>query len=86
MTLKRPFAVLLLLVTLPVVVSLTMAQSSEEKNAFVVEDFRVEDVPHDDGTGLVLSWKPLERQSRVIEYRIYRGVSPDTLFFMLPYQ
>jgi len=81
MTLKRPFAVLLLLAALLVAVSLTVAQSSEETNAFIVEDFRVEDVPHDDGTGLVLSWKPLDRQARVIEYRIYRGVSPDKLFF-----
>ncbi len=81
MTLKRPIAVLFLLIILVVVVSLTVAQSSEERNAFVVEDFRVEDVPHDDGTGLVLSWKPLDRQSRIIEYRIYRGISSDTLFY-----
>jgi len=30
----------------------------------------------------MLSWKPLERNKRIIEYRIYRGVSPDTLFFL----
>jgi len=81
MTLKRPIAVLLLLIILMVVVSLTMARSSAEKNAFVVEDFEVSDVPNDDGTGLVLSWKPLDRQARIIEYRIYRGISPDTLFY-----
>lgn len=46
-----------------------------------ITDFEVKDVPHDDGTGIMLSWKPLPKEMRIIQYRIYRGVSPDTLFY-----
>ncbi|MBW6516704.1 MAG: hypothetical protein K0B81_08860 [Candidatus Cloacimonetes bacterium] len=47
-----------------------------------IRDLIVEDIQDDDGTGLILSWTPLSRESRVIEYRIYRGVSPDSLFLI----
>jgi len=47
-----------------------------------VEGLRVEDVPHDDGGGLMLSWKPLPKEKRIIEYRIYRGYTPDSLFYI----
>ncbi len=47
-----------------------------------MENFRVDDLPHDNGTGLVLSWKPLDRGKRIISYRIYRGINPDALFFL----
>jgi hypothetical protein len=46
----------------------------------VVSDFQVNDAPYDDGTGLILSWIPLPKELRIIEYRIYRGISPDSLF------
>ncbi|HPZ02139.1 MAG TPA: hypothetical protein PLI24_05420 [Candidatus Cloacimonas sp.] len=59
-----------------------IAQKQSDAERYIVEDFKVEDIPADDGTGLMLSWKPLERDKRIIEYRIYRGVSPDTLFFL----
>ena len=48
----------------------------------VVQNLMVEDVPDDDGSGLVLSWTPLPQEDRIIEYRIYRGLSPDSLFFI----
>jgi len=47
-----------------------------------VQELRVVDLPNDDGTGLLLSWTPLPVESRIIEYRIYRGVSPDSLFLI----
>jgi len=47
-----------------------------------VEELKIEDVPHDDGGGLMLSWKPLPKEKRIIEYRIYRGYTPDSLFYI----
>jgi hypothetical protein len=47
-----------------------------------VKDFQVSDIPADDGSGLMLSWKPLDRGKRIIEYRVYRGIKPDQLFFL----
>ncbi len=47
-----------------------------------VQDLQVQDIPADGGDGLMLSWKPLSKDKRVQEYRIYRGVHPDTLFFL----
>ncbi len=61
---------------------LIAAQKAESGNDNVVGNFQVSDVPADDGTGLMLSWEPLDRSKRVIEYRIYRGISPDQLFFL----
>ncbi len=71
----------LLVIGLVALASLMIAQGSQSKNEFVVEGFTVSDVPADDGTALMLSWKPLHRSKRIIEYRIYRGVSEDQLFF-----
>lgn len=51
-----------------------------EDSDFIVQDLEVNDVPNDDGSGLIISWKPLPKERRIIEYRVYRGVSPDTLF------
>ena len=52
------------------------------ESEYIVENLKVTDIPDDDGTGLVLSWKPLPKEKRIIEYRVYRGVSPDTLFYI----
>ena len=46
----------------------------------IVADLQVNDIPYDDGTGLILSWIPLPKEQRIIEYRVYRGISPDSLF------
>ena len=53
---------------------------------YIVKNLKIEDVPDDDGSGLQLSWEPLSKDKRIIEYRIYRGVSPDSLFYagMIP--
>jgi len=47
-----------------------------------VTGLKVEDVPYDDGGGLILSWNPLHRDKKIIEYRVYRGVTPDSLFYI----
>jgi len=45
-----------------------------------IEELEVSDYPFDDGTGISLAWKPLSKEHRIIEYRIYRGFNPDSLF------
>lgn len=47
-----------------------------------ITDFTLSDLPDDDGSGIVLKWKPLPKEYRVIKYNIYRGVSPDSLFLL----
>ncbi len=47
-----------------------------------VQNLVVEDVPDDDGTGLQISWEPLPKEARIIEYRVYRGISSDSLFYI----
>ncbi len=49
---------------------------------YQVKNLQIEDVPNDDGSGLMLSWTPLPKEQRIIEYRIYRGITPDSLFLM----
>ncbi|MCL1826947.1 MAG: hypothetical protein FWG20_02800, partial [Candidatus Cloacimonetes bacterium] len=46
-----------------------------------VKNLRVEDNPGDDGSGLVIKFEPLNGHN-IIEYRIYRGVTKDSLFFL----
>lgn len=70
-----PFLATLLLL-LPLSIFANAANSD-----FIPQNLKVDDVPNDDGTGLMLSWTPLPKEARIIEYRIYRGVSPDSLFF-----
>ncbi|MCB5266961.1 MAG: hypothetical protein LHW46_02485 [Candidatus Cloacimonetes bacterium] len=82
MRLDKRRLILLLLMVFIIGVTLITAQQQENRDENVVQDFQVSDVPADDGSGLMLSWKPLDRSKRVIEYRVYRGVSPDQLFFL----
>ncbi|MFO7895317.1 MAG: DUF6754 domain-containing protein [Candidatus Cloacimonadales bacterium] len=49
---------------------------------YIVQNLRLEDIPNDDGGGLVFSWEPLPQEKRIIEYRVYRGVTPDSLFYI----
>lgn len=71
-----------LLLAFVVAFGLIIAQKEAASKQNVVEDLKVEDLPADDGSGLIVSWKPLHRSKRIIEYRVYRGVNPDTLFFL----
>jgi hypothetical protein len=49
---------------------------------YIVQDLQTYDIPNDDGSGLMISWKPLPKERRIIEYRVYRGVSKDSLFYI----
>ncbi len=49
---------------------------------YQVQNLQISDIPNDDGSGLMLSWNPLPKEKRIIEYRIYRGISPDSLFLL----
>jgi len=39
------------------------------------------DSPNDSGQGVILKWTPLHKSHRIIQYKIYRGASPDSLFY-----
>ncbi|MCB5262885.1 MAG: hypothetical protein M0Q16_08350 [Candidatus Cloacimonetes bacterium] len=82
MRLDRRRLILILLALFILSVTMVIAQKQEVKDDNIVADFQVTDVPADDGTGLMLSWKPLDRSKRIIEYRVYRGIKPDQLFFL----
>lgn len=82
MRLPQQRIVLLLLLGFIAIVSISVAVAVEDKDAFTVKNFKVSDVPADDGSGLVLSWSPLPKERRIIEYRIYRGVDPKQMFFL----
>ena len=82
MRLDKRRLILILLLVFIIGITVIIAQQQENKSDYVVSDFQVEDVPADDGSGLVLSWKPLDKSQRIIEYRVYRGVAPDKLFFL----
>ncbi|MDN5354360.1 MAG: hypothetical protein PWQ09_1116 [Candidatus Cloacimonadota bacterium] len=56
--------------------------AAESEQEYVVQGLKVEDIPDDDGTGLVISWKPLPKEKKIIEYRVYRGVTTDSLFYI----
>jgi len=57
------------------------SHAAVDTSSYIVENLRADDIPDDDGSGLVLSWKPLPKEKRIIEYRIYRGVTSDSLFY-----
>jgi hypothetical protein len=56
--------------------NLNAVKSSGKINSFIVQD-----APFDDGAGIMMSWKPLPKEMRIIQYRIYRGIRPDSLFY-----
>lgn len=45
-----------------------------------IRDLKISDFPHDDGGGLVITWEPLPKEKRILEYRVFRGFTPDSLF------
>ncbi len=73
----------LLTALLPLILLLVLAacarQGADEAH---VRDFSVIDAPHDDGTGITLKWRPLDKSQRIIQYNIYRGHRPDSLFLL----
>ncbi|MBM4398997.1 MAG: hypothetical protein FJ041_01520, partial [Candidatus Cloacimonetes bacterium] len=71
----------LLITSLLIVIPVRAGILNESKLVGKIQDFKAADAPYDDGTGIVLSWIPLPRELRIIQYRIYRGIHPDTLFY-----
>ena len=49
---------------------------------YIIQGLQTHDIPNDDGSGLMISWKPLPKERRIIEYRVYRGITPDSLFYI----
>ncbi len=82
MRLDKRRLILILLVAFIFGLTMVTAQKQEARDENVVADFSVSDVPADDGSGLMLSWTPLDRSKRIIEYRVYRGIKPDQLFYL----
>ncbi|MDZ4122232.1 MAG: hypothetical protein U1C33_07400, partial [Candidatus Cloacimonadaceae bacterium] len=65
------------LVTLCLLTLVSSNQTDTQETLGTIEGFELLDNPHDDGSGVILKWKPLPKEHRIIEYRIYRGISPD---------
>lgn len=80
--LSKTGSLLILLVLSFLVIPLSAANSAEDNSAFIIQDLKTHDIPNDDGSGLMISWKPLPKERRIIEYRVYRGVTPDSLFYI----
>lgn len=70
-----------ILVSISLILSGTLSAKTLPNNT-PIEDLQIFDVPNDDGGGLALNWKPFPKEKRIIEYRIYRGASPDSLFII----
>lgn len=71
-----------LLISLCLIGLVSSNSNGTEEHLGIIEDFEVLDNPFDDGSGVVLRWKPLPREQRVIQYRLYRGVTADSLFLL----
>ncbi|MCL2063453.1 MAG: hypothetical protein FWG98_03645 [Candidatus Cloacimonetes bacterium] len=53
-----------------------------DDDSLKVRNLQVLDLSDDDGSGVRIQWEPLPFEARVISYRVYRGVSPDSLFYI----
>ena len=53
-----------------------------DDDSLKVKNLKVIDIPDDDGSGVRIVWEPLPFEARVISYRVYRGLSPDSLFYI----
>lgn len=72
-------ALVLVFVLIPL--SITAAKKYISSD-YQVKNLKVEDIPYDDGGGLMVSWNPLPKEKRIIKYRVYRGATKDSLFFI----
>jgi hypothetical protein len=75
---------LLIAILLPILLSLLLLGgcARQQHRLVSVEDFEALDQPYDDGSGVMLKWKPLDRSHRIIQYNVYRGYRPDSLFLL----
>lgn len=65
-----------------IILALTVLFSLNLFSTMTVKNLVIEDNPFDDGSGLVVKFQPLPRSARIIEYRVYRGITPDSLFYL----
>ena len=82
---KKSFSksgLLLLLMALSFLTVNSTIYAADNYSDYIVKNLRVTDDSNDDGSGLVVSWSPLPKEKRIIEYRVYRGTSPDSLFYI----
>ena len=82
---KKSFSTAGFLLFLITMISLLLSSglfAATDYSDYIVKDLKVTDDPNDDGSGLIVSWTPLPKEKRIIEYRVYRGTSPDSLFFV----
>jgi len=78
---KKALAILAVVLLLCAgLLSTDQAKSPAQKGK--ITRFTASDMPNDDGAGVILKWKPLDKANRIIQYNIYRGVSPDSLFLI----
>ena len=66
---------------LALLLALGACTTGSRKDAEIPE-FQVYDTPYDDGSGVTLKWRPLDKSHRIIQYNIYRGYTPDSLFML----
>jgi hypothetical protein len=74
--------VVILIIGYILVLEPAQAKAAYAKPGYTVNNLSVGDVEYDDGTGLRISWTPLGKDKRIIEYRVYRGISTDSLFYI----
>ncbi|MDD2228851.1 MAG: hypothetical protein PHY48_05535 [Candidatus Cloacimonetes bacterium] len=75
----------LLILSVILLVALGLLSTDQAKPETIkgkIAQFTAEDMPNDDGAGIILKWKPLDKSHRIIKYNVYRGVSPDSLFLL----
>ncbi|HOA28982.1 MAG TPA: hypothetical protein PKL34_03015, partial [Candidatus Cloacimonadota bacterium] len=71
-----------LLCTILMLAMLTTGLFAAVEQAGKITDITAYDMPDDDGSGVILRWKPLSKDHRIIKYNVYRGVSPDSLYLL----
>ncbi|PKN70901.1 MAG: hypothetical protein CVU50_10645 [Candidatus Cloacimonetes bacterium HGW-Cloacimonetes-3] len=75
----------LIVLSVVLLLALALLSTDEAKPDSIkgrITGFTAQDMPNDDGAGIILKWKPLDKSHRIIKYNIYRGVSPDSLFLI----
>jgi len=74
--------IILFLLSLSILIFTGSVVEAVQANDTAVRNLQVKDVPYDDGGGLTITWSPLPKEKKIIEYRVYRGISPDSLFYI----
>lgn len=72
----------LYLIMLLLSISIIRINAAELAGGSLITEFEVYDLPDDDGSGVILKWKPLTKEHRIIRYNIYRGTAKDSLFLL----